>query len=94
MPGFALRSSLVRWASRHARPKDLEQLERKAMEGVRKECPDVEWVGSYAILGPYDYPDVFRTDAGRRDLNASALAKNPRHGGLFVSFPLASPAAV
>ena len=40
-------------------PQALEQLERKAMERVRKECPDVEWVGNYAILGPYDYLDVF-----------------------------------
>lgn len=41
-------------------PQALEQLERKAMERVRKDCPDVEWVGNYAILGPYDYLDVFR----------------------------------
>jgi hypothetical protein len=30
------------------------------MERVRKECPDVEWVSSYAILGPCDYLDIFR----------------------------------
>ena len=31
-------------------PKALEDLERQAMERVRKECPEVEWVNSYAIL--------------------------------------------
>ena len=31
-------------------PKVLEDLERQVMERVRKECPDVEWVNSYAIL--------------------------------------------
>jgi len=35
-------------------PQALEQLERKAMERVRKDCPDVEWISSYAILGPFD----------------------------------------
>jgi len=35
-------------------PQALEQLERKAMERVRKDCPDVEWISSYAILGPCD----------------------------------------
>lgn len=41
-------------------PQALEQLEQKAMERVRKECPDVEWVSNYAILGPCDYLDIFR----------------------------------
>jgi uncharacterized protein with GYD domain len=41
-------------------PQSLEQLERKAMERVRKDCPDVEWISSYAILGPCDYLDIFR----------------------------------
>ena len=30
-------------------------IERQAMERVRKECPEVEWVKSYAILRPCDY---------------------------------------
>jgi hypothetical protein len=32
-------------------PQALEDLERQAMERVRKECPDVEWIKSYTILG-------------------------------------------
>jgi uncharacterized protein with GYD domain len=40
-------------------PKSLEELEQQVMERIRSECPQVEWVHNFAILGPYDYLDIF-----------------------------------
>jgi uncharacterized protein with GYD domain len=40
-------------------PGELKRLERAVTEHVRKDCPQVKWIANYAILGPYDYLDIF-----------------------------------
>jgi uncharacterized protein with GYD domain len=29
------------------------------MEKVRSACPEVKWIAHYAILGPYDFMDIY-----------------------------------
>jgi hypothetical protein len=33
-------------------PKSLEDLEKKVIERIRSECPEVEWVHNFAVMGP------------------------------------------
>ncbi len=40
-------------------PSDFQRLERAVSDRIRKECPQVKWLANYAILGPYDYLDLF-----------------------------------
>jgi hypothetical protein len=40
-------------------PRGLERLERDAVKRVRDQCPDVEWLSNYTVLGPCDHLDGF-----------------------------------
>jgi uncharacterized protein with GYD domain len=40
-------------------PASLESLEKQVAEKIRHDLPDVRWVKNYALLGPYDYLDIF-----------------------------------
>jgi uncharacterized protein with GYD domain len=37
-----------------------EELEQRVKSHIRSDCPEAEWIQSYAVLGPNDYLDLFR----------------------------------
>ncbi len=40
-------------------PGKLTKLEEQVQKAVKKHCPQVKWLSNYAVLGPYDYLDIF-----------------------------------
>lgn len=57
MPTYVMLTRLLPEAV--SEPKYVEKLEKRVSEQVRKACPEVKWIGSYSVLGPYDYLDIF-----------------------------------
>ncbi|HXE16909.1 MAG TPA: GYD domain-containing protein [Stellaceae bacterium] len=60
-------------------PEKLEELERRVVKRVAEKCPSVEWVASYAVLGPCDYLDVFRAPSIDEANRISALVRTHGH---------------
>ena len=77
MPTFIM---LTRLATDSVRsPRRLESLERDVMARVHKDCAGVEWVASFAVLGPYDYLDIFKASDIETAARVSALVRTFGH---------------
>jgi uncharacterized protein with GYD domain len=77
MPTFIMLTRLAPGAV--SSPPALEQLERQTMERVRSECPSVEWVHGYAVLGRHDYLDIFRAPDVETATKVSILIRTFGH---------------
>ncbi|MDJ1157639.1 GYD domain-containing protein [Chelatococcus sp. SYSU_G07232] len=77
MPVFVMLTRISPEAVRA--PKALEELEKQVMARIREQCPTVEWLGSYAVLGPHDYVDIFRADGVETATKVSTLIRTFGH---------------
>ena len=57
MKTFILMTKLSPEETRHV--KERAKLGRAWLEQVRKKCPEVKFIAHYALLGPYDFLDIY-----------------------------------
>lgn len=60
-------------------PRNLETLEQEVMARIGSACPEVKWTSSYAVLGPYDYIDVFEAPDHEAATKISAIVRTFDH---------------
>jgi uncharacterized protein with GYD domain len=54
---FVLMTRLAPEASHDARTR--RAMGKEWLSRVRASCPEVKWLGHYALLGPYDFMDLY-----------------------------------
>ncbi len=57
MPTFVLMTKLSP-GTMHDAP-ERRAMGKEWLHKVRERCPDVKWIAHYAILGPYDFMDIY-----------------------------------
>ena len=54
-------------------------INRRVQEHVHRECPGVQWTANYAVLGPYDYVDVFQAPNEETAIKLSLIVRSYGH---------------
>lgn len=57
MPKFVLMTRLSAESLQDARTR--RAMGKEWLKRVKAQCPDVKWIAHYAILGPYDFMDIY-----------------------------------
>ncbi len=65
-------------------PRSLEELEKAAMERIRSQCPEVEWVHNFAVFGGCDYLDIFRAPDNDTAMKISAIIRTFGHASTEI----------
>ena len=56
--------------------KDREEMGRQFLALVGQKCPQVRWIAHYALLGPYDFMDVFEAPSETEAAKVSMISQS------------------
>ena len=74
MPTYVLMTKLSPEVSRRVR--DRAKLGRAWLDQVKKKCPEVKFVAHYALLGAYDFLDVYEAPDAETAAKVSMISQD------------------
>jgi uncharacterized protein with GYD domain len=67
---------LTRLVSEETHPTfSITKRERAVTDNIRELLPEIEWTANYAIMGPWDYLDVFKAPSTEAAMKVSSLVR-------------------
>jgi uncharacterized protein with GYD domain len=65
-------------------PGQYEELEKEVVDKIRRDCRQVNWKANYALMGPFDYIDVFEAPDVEEAMKAAAILRSRGHARVEV----------
>lgn len=62
----------------------LEKLSHDINEKIKKTCPEVKWISNFAILGPYDYLDIFQASNVDEAIKVASIVRSFGHASTEI----------
>lgn len=87
MQTFILMTKLSTEISKHM--KDRSQIGRDWLEHVKEKCPEVTFVAHYALLGKYDFMDIYEApdENSAAKVSMISLANGALHAESWTAIP-------
>ena len=60
-------------------PSTIDELGQKVIDKLNAECPEANWIASYAVLGPYDYLDLFEAPDNETATKVAVIVRTFGH---------------
>jgi uncharacterized protein with GYD domain len=73
MPTFVLMTKLAAGSMRDA--EGVRTTGKEWLQKVNQACPEVKWVAHYAILGPYDFMDIYEAPDAESAHKVSVISR-------------------
>jgi uncharacterized protein with GYD domain len=70
-------------------PHKRESIGRKWFKEVKAKCPKVKWIDHYALLGPYDFMDIYEAPSAEEAAKVSmiTMAKGAVEAETWTALP-------
>lgn len=65
-------------------PGSVSELNRQVEGRIKEQCPEVKWLANYAVLGPYDYLDIFEAPDAEAATRVALLIRSFGHASTEI----------